>query len=103
MTPPDICLVSYARLPENTNKLLDFLPLTLALVQLLAALTLASCPYSRDWHQASQILLAKVPRRFRVCALFSRGTYAQPYQKTFKYVIPLISLKLRQSLRIWSK
>lgn len=81
MTPPDICLVSYARLPENTNKLLDFLPLTLtlALVQLLAALTLASHQYSRDWHQASQLLLAKVPRRFRVCALFSRGTYVQPY------------------------
>lgn len=72
MTPPDICLVSYACLPENTNKLLDFLPLTLTLapVQLLAALTLASCRYSRDWHQASQLLLAKVPRIFTGCALF---------------------------------
>lgn len=79
MTPPDICLVSYARLPENTNKLLDFLPLTLALVQLLAALTLASRRYSGDWHQTPQLLLAKVPVRFRVCALFPRGTYVQPY------------------------
>lgn len=81
MTPPDICLVSYACLPENTNKLLDFLPLTLTLapVQLLAALTLASCRYSRDWHQASQLLLAKVREDLQVVLCFSRGTYAQPY------------------------
>lgn len=61
MTPPDICLVSYARLPENTNKLLDFLSSALALVQLLAALTLALHRYNGDQQQASRVLLAKVP------------------------------------------
>lgn len=61
MTPPDICLASYARFPENTNKLLDFLPSALALAQLLAALTLALCQYNSDRLRASRVLLAKVP------------------------------------------
>lgn len=61
MTPPDICLVSYARLPENTNKLLDFLPSALAPLQLLAALALALRRYNGDGRRASRVLLAKVP------------------------------------------
>lgn len=61
MTPPDICLVSYARLPENTNKLLDFLLSALALVQLLAALTLALRRYNGHRRWTSRVLLAKVP------------------------------------------